>query len=1095
MNAPDLHVHSGYSTYDGMGSPEGVVERAVALGWGAVCLSEHGWLGSAPALYKAAKKAGIKPIVGCELYVSPEESLIDGDKTVLQERRHLTVLALSFEGYKNLVTWVNHSMQRPAYYNGPRISLDRMADIAPHGLHHNAVLSGCLGGELCQCILHQNGNADIAAKLYLESARTLFPNFYIELQNHAHDKFLGNGLDAYEEMVESQAAVRKRLLKLSRELGIPVILTNDSHYQVQDQRKPHIGMMARKQYKSSEAHRRGGERGTRDSFTSHYAYWTQYMRSMEKLADTLPSWAAEESIQSIHDIVEEADLALDPLDKFTYTIPRSPYKKPVDEVVRRSKSRLKNMVARHGSLAQDRFDYEVDTMRDFADYLLIYSDIVRMCRSQGIYTWTRGSAANSLVNFTLRIHEIDPIHYKLMFERFVNPARAKFPDVDIDIEAHRQRDVARMVTEYMADVEGKGNVLPICTFSTISNRNAFRMMAEAAGVEKERIDELAKLIPNMLDSGMVSDENEAYEALAEDLGIDVYKDAAAVFDQVGGVSQHACAFALGTRERPLEDWVPVYRIGSSDSVVTQYNMKWIEELGFLKLDLLKLDSLAIMHSVARLLGQGIDWLDKVACPEPGIYELDEDTLQMLREGRTEGVHSMQGGVQRHGCMEVGVESVADMVAVQALYRPGAGSRTGTDKSFVNRRHGREEWSSTNEFVGRYLDETYGYAIYQEQIMEMAFGMGMSGAEVDDLYKAIKTAKGLGRGAKELFDKFEPTYRKYAKKIMPRSEADDVWAQWYAMQGYAFNRGHASSYAILAAKMAYLKQHHPQEFYISLLERYPGNPRYLAGARGEGFEFEPPDVSYSAAGFSRGSTGKTIRVGLVRINGIGDGAASAIVRNQPFASVEDLKERVGSRFIKQGEKVNTIEILGSVGALASLGINGEEDDETQFKLLNFVMQKPKAMKGIKPQLGKRRGGAWEFIGLERGVAITEGKTFCAKLFWIPPDPPFTTKTNPSGRWEAHMLTAVDENGIPFDLTVGTDKTHESNILKALAEAEGAVICAEGKVRMPFDRGMNIGFGMWGIAGAEQGNPQMWECDERIAKYIIKQAQAKARERNR
>lgn len=447
MLAPDLHVHSGYSTYDGMGSPEGVVDQAVEMGWGAVTLTEHGWLGSAPALYKAAKKAGIKPIIGCELYVTPEEALVDGNKEVLKERRHLTVLALSLEGYQNLVAWANESMQRPAYYNGPRISLDRMADLAPHSLHHNVILSGCLGSELCQCVLHQNGTADLAARLYLESARALFPNFYIELMNHRIDKFMGTGLTDYENMVNSQDVVREKLLALSKELGIPVIVTNDSHYQIQSQRKPHMAMMARKQARSgAESHRAKVEASTRDSFTSHYGYWTAYLRPMENIAATLPRWAEKEAIESIHAIVDECDIQLDPLDKFSYSLPRSAHKHPVDEVVKRSKPRLKNMIVRHGSLAKDRFDYEVDSMKEFADYLLIYSDIVRMCRSQGIYTWTRGSAANSLVNFCLRIHEIDPIHYKLMFERFVNPASAKFPDVDIDIEAHRQIDVARMVT-------------------------------------------------------------------------------------------------------------------------------------------------------------------------------------------------------------------------------------------------------------------------------------------------------------------------------------------------------------------------------------------------------------------------------------------------------------------------------------------------------------------------------------------------------------------------------------------------------------------------------------------------------------------------
>jgi DNA polymerase-3 subunit alpha len=1084
--ATDLHVHSMFSPYDGMGSPKAVVDRAVELGWGAVALTEHGWLGSAAALYKAAKVAKIKPIIGCELYVTPHESLIDGDKDVMRNTRHLTVLALSYEGYVNLVHWVNASMERPAYYGRPRISLDRMADIAPHGMHHNVVLSGCMGGELCQCLLHGNGNAQVGAELYISSCQALFPNFYIELQNHAIPKFMGiEGLGNYHKMCTDQAAVRKRLLGLAQELAVPVIVTNDSHFQTQDQRKPHIAMLARKA--------NAAKRETSADFTDQYAYWTNYMRPIEKIAATLPSWAEKEGIESIHAIVSEVDIRLDPLDKFSYTLPKSAYRDPVAEVRRRSKSRLKSMVARYGELAQERFDYELGAMEEFADYLLIYSDIVRMARSQGIYTWTRGSAANSLVNYCLKIHEIDPIHYRLMFERFVNPARAKFPDVDIDIESHRQPDVARMIVEYMTEIEGPDNVLPICTYSTTSNRNAFRMMAEAAGVPKERIDELAKLLPQMIDSGMVTDEEEAYETLREELGMDIHADASAVFDSIGGVSQHACAFVLGTRERPLTDWVPRYRIGSSDTVVTQYNMKWIEELGFLKLDLLKLDTLTILHSIARMLGKDIDWLDKVAQSAPGIYAIEDDiTFEMLRAGRTDGIHSMQGGSQRRGCIEVGVESDADLVAIQALYRP-SGTRTGLDKKFVERKHERDEWASINEFVGGYLDETFGIAIYQEQIMDMGFGLGMSGEEVDDLYKAIKTAKGVGRGAKELFEAFEPTFRKYADAQMPKEEADELWAEWEKLQGYTFNRGHASSYAILALKTAWLKAHYPQEFFVALLERYPDNPRYLAAAIAEGFRFEPPDVNTSAGGFGRGSDDKSIRVGLLRIAGLGPGAVSEIVRNQPFASVDDLRERTNGQRVK----APTIEALGTVGALETLGVAGDKDDDAQFQLLNFVLGKPKAFKGIKVKLDRKQGGRnWKFLGMQHGVEITEGKTFCAKLFWIPENASFSTKTSATGAYNAHLLTVVDENGIPFDLRVSESKDAESDLIKTLAKhAQGAVICAEGKVVMPFVRGANTGFQLWGVSGAEQDNPLIWHSTEKVAKSIMRFARNKRAQQRR
>jgi DNA polymerase-3 subunit alpha len=642
----------------------------------------------------------------------------------------------------------------------------------------------------------------------------------------------------------------------------------------------------------------------------------------------------------------------------------------------------------------------------------------------------------------------------------------------------------------MEEVEGEGNVMPICTYSTLSNRSAFRLMAEAAGVEKEKIDELTKIIPDMIDSGMVESDEEAYETLREELGIDIYSQAAQLFDSIGGVSQHACAYALGTKERPLSQWVPQYRIGSSNAVVTQYNMKWIEELGFLKLDLLKLDSLAIMHGVARMVGKDMGWLDKVMQTEPGIYDAEDPaTYSLLQEGRTEGVHSFQGNTQRRGAIAVGVESIDDLVAVQALYRP-SGTRTDSDKTFVNRKHGREDWEPLNEVTDKFTSETFGLAIYQEQIMEMGSFMGMTGEEIDDLYKAIKTAKGIGRGARELFEKFEPTFRKYAKKWMPRNEADQLWAEWEKLQGYTFNRGHATSYAILGLKMAWLKAHYPQEFFVSLLDRYPQNTRYLAAATQEGFTFEPPDINRSAGGFSRGSASDRIRVGLLRVRDVGPGAVGEIVRNQPFGSVEDLRERTHSSRVDK----TVVENLGRVGALQSIGIDGDRSDLTELGILGFVLNRPTALRGCRPRV-RAREGSWKFLGLERGVKITEGKQFVAKMFWLPPiDDNFATKTSQTGRYNAHILTAIDENGIPFDIVVSEDKEVESKIIKLLhKKCRDSVVTLNGKVNVPFRRGGNTSFSLWGVEGAEDGNPQCWNVDEEVAKMLIHLGQAKRSQR--
>jgi hypothetical protein len=249
------------------------------------------------------------------------------------------------------------------------------------------------------------------------------------------------------------------------------------------------------------------------------------------------------------------------------------------------------------------------------------------------------------------------------------------------------------------------------------------------------------------------------------------------------------------------------------------------------------------------------------------------------------------------------------------------------------------------------------------------------------------------------------------------------------------------------------------------------------------------VNASSVGFSKGSTKKSIRIGLVRVEGIGQGAAKAIVQNQPFGSIDDLTQRVGSRFIKQGEKVNTLQILAAVGALESLGVARETDDQTQFKLLDMVIGRPTAFEGCKPQVFARKGGTWKFLGLQRGLKLTLGKSFCAKMFWVPKGAEVLTKATSSGSYSADLLTVVDENGIPFDLQAGEHKDAERRLLKQLATMPGCVVCLEGQVGLPFLRGANSSFKVWGVSEAERSNPQVWHASMEDAKKIIQLAQIK------
>lgn len=1056
--APDFHCHSTFSTLDGMGTPADVVKRAVELGWGAAALTEHGWLGSAPSFYKACRENKIKPIIGCEFYIVPDDFMGVRDKEARHESFHLTVLALSKEGYQNIVRWNTESAQPGNFYYNPRISLLRMTEIAPHPMHHNVVLSGCLGSELCRALASCNGHGISPEPFvaYIDMMKSLFPNFYIEIQNHGHSKFMGKEYLNYEQMVKSEDMVRGRLLTLAKQTNTPTILTNDSHFQRTEQRNSHLIMTAAK---------RGGTKGEwAAKYLPDYGYFMNYMQSMEKIAERTPDLPSDILDNAIA-IAEESNVVLDPLDNFTYSIPFSGYNDPVDRIRKRSVARLKKLYRRHSREEVDaRFEMELATMGDFAHYLLIMSDLLIYAKKQGILTNTRGSAANSLLCYCLRIHDIDPMPgaYNLLFSRFVNPARKKLPDIDIDIQKGRFDDFMAFCMEYMTEREGEGQVVQICNYGTFANRAAFRAVAERLGLEKEQIDDMAQLLPQMIDSGMVDEEEDVYAAL-KDQYPEIYEMASEIFDSVKNVSQHACGWLFGTAERPIEEWVPLTLIASSGRLVTQYDMKSIEDLGLNKGDFLRLRTLDVIQKCRAMLGK--DSLDITGIPldDPATYE-------MLREGRTEGIFTLQGKENRKGCIEVEVENVHDVIRTVAIYRPAL-TREGRHTTYNERRKGLEQVTYAHPIVEQIMSETQGVPVFQEQAMELGYAVGMSDEEVDEIYKAIKMAKGVGRGAKEAFSKIKPKFLSRARKLDISAEtAEEMWQLLEAFQGYGFNKGHATSYGILAVRSAYLKAHHPAEFFTALLDTYPEKAKYVAAARAEGFKFLPPDVCHSGRGFSLHDG--AIRVGLARVRGLGPVAINEIVAGQPFTSVEDFKERTSRRALNK----TRIETLAAIGAFESLGIKGTATDAEEFDILGFTINKPKALRRLRVRGAKERvsQSGWAHLGLDRGAEISQGRVSVSKLFWIPPNAKLELKASPWAQVKTELLTVVDENGLPFHLMVNEDKPEEQAMLKALHKYfTGHAICADGAIRQPFLTDGPMGFRFYGITGARfQQQPQVW-----------------------
>lgn len=1076
MKIPDLHVHSGFSLFDGMGSPKAVVEQAKKLEWPAVALTEHGWMGSAPILYKAAIENGLKPIIGCEMYVVPDDVLGQKGKEFRDASSHLTVLALSKEGYENLVAWTTLSHQPENFYYKPRISLEAMGNHVLHPLHHNVVLSGCLGSELCK--FFRNGGSVLQGVSYVCALRALFPNFFIELHNHRIGKFMGRGFETYENIVAEEKKVRAKLLELAKITNCPVVVTNDSHMQTPAQRKTHIAMRAVSWRHRDDDHFGSSQEQIIAKYLPDYGYFGNYMRSMESCLDGMPISA----LDNVAEIVNESNIVLDPLDKFSYSIPSSGYSDPLDKIRTRSKSRLAKLVKKHGPIARERFEYELGAMEPFAHYLLLMSDFIIHARSEGILTNTRGSAANSLLCYCLKIHDIDSLEYGLLFSRFYNPARKKLPDIDIDIEDDRCDDFNRFVIERMTELEGDGQVVQICNYGTFANRSSFRMAASAYGISREKQDEITKLLPQMIDSGMVDEETDAYEVLKESHP-ELYAVAEEIFDTVKSVGQHACAWLFGTRERPLKEWVPMYLIASSGVLVTQYDWKRAEDFGLVKGDFLRLKSLSVIKKTLRLIGKDVLDLEQIPLDDP-------ETFAMLRSGNTEGIFTLQGKENRKGCMEVEVENIHDVIRTVAIYRPAL-TREGKNALYNNRRKGLAEIDYPHEIVEEVVGDTFGVPVFQEQAMELAYKVGMSDEEVDEIYQAIKIAKGVGRGAKEAFGKIRPKFLRRARDSMDAETARAVWEYVKAFQGYGFNKGHATSYGVLAVRSAFLKCHYPAEFHSALLDVYPERHKYIAAARAESFKFVGPDVNESMYGFSYDRGSGRIRVGLGRCKGLGPVAVKEILSGRPFSTYEDFKERTTRRALN----AKKLELLAAVGAFESLGIPSNADPAEEFEILGFCTEKPKAFRNCNPKhIGKRMSeSGWEHLGRERGVTITEGKASVSKLFWIPPNAKLQLKASPWAQVKTWLLTVVDENGIPFDLMVNEDNEWYSRLLKFLSmKCQGSVVCLNGKVRMPFLTDGPQGFRFFGVTGEFQKEPQMWHVSEKEKEVVIQASNMRRKE---
>src|ERR671922_495899 len=831
----------------------------------AVALTDHGSLAGAVQLYQHAQKAGVKPLIGCEVYVCDDASR--------QEKgyAHLTLLAESNEGYGNLIKLASAGYLEGYYYK-PRVDWGHLESHAK-GL---VALSGCLSGRVCKA-LEESRPRDAAADLDRLTQVFGRDSVYVEIQNA--------GLD-------EQARINPALAELSAQTGLPLVATGDVHYLRHEDAQAHEALLC---IQSGDSMKNPG----RWRFETDQFYFKSPAEMAADFADH--PQALRTSLEIAERLNVEIELGQLRLPKFPTPEGRDAF----DYLVELCE---KGMQKRYGTVTpelQDRLKFELKTIREmgFADYFLIVWDFVRFARQNGIQVGPgRGSAAGSIAAYALEITDVDPIRHDLLFERFLNPGRKSIPDMDIDFAvAGRDR-----VINYVKEKYGHDRVAQIITFGTMLARAAVRDAGRVLEVPYGQVDRIAKMIPEgpkvYLDDCLKAgaELKQAYDSEAQVREIvDLAKPLEGL---VRNDSIHAAGVVIG--DRPLTEYVPLQQKGADQEVVTQFGMWDVEALGLLKMDFLGLRNLDVIEKTYELVGG----LSNEKIPLD-----DKKTYEMLARGDAMGVFQFESSGMREALRQVRPTEFEDLIALVALYRPGPMQYI---PNYARRKNGQEPVTYVDERLKPILSGTYGIAVYQEQYMEIAKQLaGFSPAEADDLRKAI--GKKIHSLMASLKDKF---LEGCASNDVTPAVANQLWKDMEQAQDYSFNKSHAACYALIAYRTAWLRANHPREYMAALISSVMNTkdrvPFYVAACAEMGIEVLPPDVNSSACDFA--VVGGAIRFGLNAVKNVGDPAARAIIAAReeggPFESIWDFTERVDP----QAANKRALESLIKCGALDSTG---------------------------------------------------------------------------------------------------------------------------------------------------------------------------------
>ena len=882
-----LHLHSHYSLLDGANPIEGIVRRSSEMGMPALALTDHGNLFGAVQFHDTALEYGVKPIIGCEVYVARQDRRSKNGGS--DQSNHLVLLAADATGYHNLVKLVSLGYLEGFYYR-PRIDLELLDQHSEGLIGLSACLKGSVAWNLVQDRYEKARQAAGQLSEILGAGR-----FYLELQDHG---------------IEEQKKANSGILKLSRELDLPLVATNDCHYPTREDSFPHEVLLCVQTGKTLQDQNRLSYKTDQFYFKSVKEMESLFSHVPEALSNTLK--IAEEcsfELGQPENIVPNFEVPSGySLDTYFEKVVRDGFKERLDDLrEKEAQGKLACPVEEY----HDRLDGEIEMIKrmKFPGYFLIVWDFIRYARENNIPVGPgRGSAAGSLVSYAMQVTNVDPLQYGLLFERFLNPERVTPPDIDIDFCTLRRSEVI----DYVTRKYGRANVSQIITFGTMAARGSIRDVGRSMNIPYAEVDKIARLVPQSPDTTLqkaLSSVRELKQLAESDSR---YQQLIDVASRLEGLARHASTHAAGVviAPRPLIDLIPLYK-SNKDEITTQYSMRDLERLGLLKMDFLALTTLTVIaqaHSqINSQLNVQLD-LDELDLCDPA-------TFSLFCEGKTSGIFQFESPGMRDILRRLRPSRFEDLIALNALYRPGP-IQGGMIDDFIGRRHGKVTIEYEVPALEEILKETYGVIVYQEQVMQIASKLGgFSLGEADLLRRA------MGKKKKQVMKAQKMKFLAGCKinEIQP-VKAKRIFALMEQFAGYGFNKSHSTAYALLAYQTAYLKAHYPVQFMAALLTSEMSSTdkivKHLEDCKEMGLAVLPPDINESQLHFV-GSSGD-IKFGLAAIRNVGESAIGSVLLCREkigrFSSFYEFCDKVDLRAVNK----RVVESLIKAGAFDSLG---------------------------------------------------------------------------------------------------------------------------------------------------------------------------------